>query len=82
VGRLEHLGEGSEVAPRQVAAERDDLLFGDGDVLGIAAVEGAPHPAHHRHDLVAWGEAAALYDGVDGAGGFDAEYVRVGEVRR
>ncbi len=48
---------------------------GHAGVLGIAAVEGAAHPAHHRHHLLSRSELAARAGG-DDTGGLDAGHPR------
>ena len=75
VGGLEHLGDGAEGRPVEVGVERDDLAGGDAGVLGVAAVEGAAHAAHHRRDLLPGRELAAGGGG-DDAGGLDAQHAR------
>ena len=77
VRRLQHLGYGAEGGPVEVAGERDDLAHGHAGVLGVAAVEGAAHAAHHRRDLRAGRELAAGA-GDDDAGRLDAEHAREG----
>ncbi len=78
VGGLEHLGDRAERRPVEVGAERDDLAGGDAGVLGVAAVERAAHPAHHRRDLPA-GLELAPGSRDHGAGGLDAEHAREGD---
>ena len=48
---------------------------GHAGVLGVAAVEGAAHPAHHRRDLLPDRELAARGRD-DDAGGLDAQHAR------
>src|SRR2546421_8853071 len=55
----------------------DDLSGRYAGVLGVAAVEGAAHAAHHGHDLLADGELSAGARG-DDTGGFDAQHPREG----
>jgi hypothetical protein len=52
VGRLQHLGHRSERRPAKLGGEGDQLAGGDAGVLGVATVERAAHPTHHRRDLL------------------------------
>jgi hypothetical protein len=52
--------------------ERDDLAPRHRGVLGVAAVEGAAHAAHHGGPLLTGSQDAVRVE-VDGAGRLDAE---------
>ena len=72
---LQHLRHGAERGPRQLGPERDHVGGRHARVLGVAAVELAAHPAHHRHHLLAGGELAARRLD-DHAGGLDPRHAR------
>ena len=53
---------------------------GTQDELGVAAVERATHPAHHRHHLLPGPESPP--GGLDHAGGLDPRHPREGAAVR
>ena len=75
MGGLEHLRNRAERRPVKLGPERDHLGGGHARELGVAAVEGAAHAAHHRGDLPALLDLAAGRGG-DDARRLDAEHAR------
>lgn len=81
VGGLEHLRQRADHLPRQAGLERDDLTSRDRHVLGVRAVVGTAHAAHHGRDLPTRAQPAVRIGLIDDADALDAGDAWVGDLR-